>query len=57
MLHSKFHGIRPTGSEEENFLMVFTINGHDGHLGPFKQTFVPPFHQDSFPYKSICDQI
>ena len=32
MLHTKFHGNRPAGSREEDFLMVFTINGRGGHL-------------------------
>ena len=33
MLHTKFRGIRPAGSGEEDFRRVFTIYGHDGHLG------------------------
>ena len=33
MLHTKFHGNRPVGSGEEDFFKVFTIHGHDGHLG------------------------
>ena len=33
MLHTKFRGNRLTGSGEENFLRVFTIYGHGGHLG------------------------
>ena len=45
MLHTKSQGHRPSGSGEEDFLRVFTIYGHDGHLGhvtkPFEQTFVP----------------
>ena len=32
MLHTKFHGNRPAGSREEDFLRVFTIYGHGGHL-------------------------
>ena len=32
MLHTKFHGNRPAGSVED-FLRVFTIYGHGGHLG------------------------
>ena len=32
MLHTKFRGNRPAGSEED-FLRVFTIYGHGGHLG------------------------
>ena len=33
MLHTKFHGNRPTSSREEDFIRVFTIYGHGGHLG------------------------
>ena len=33
MLHSKFRGNQPAGSGEEDFLRVFTIYGHGGHLG------------------------
>ena len=33
MLHTKFHGNWPTGSGEEDFLKVFTIYSHGGHLG------------------------
>ena len=33
MLHTKFRGNRPSGSGEEDFLRVFTIYGHGGHLG------------------------
>ena len=32
MLYTKFHGNRPTGSGEEDFGRVFTINGHGCHL-------------------------
>ena len=32
MLHTKFHGNRSTGSEED-FRRVFYIHGHGGHLG------------------------
>ena len=32
MLHTKFQGHRSIGSGEENFLKVFTIYGHGGHL-------------------------
>ena len=32
MLHTKFHENRPAGSGED-FLRVFTIYGHGGHLG------------------------
>ena len=33
MLHTKFRGNQPAGSGEEDFLRVFTIYGHGGHLG------------------------
>ena len=33
MLHTKFRGNLPTGSGEEDFLVVFTIYGRGGHLG------------------------
>ena len=33
MLHTKFCGNRPAGSRVEDFLRVFTIYGHGGHLG------------------------
>ena len=32
MLHTKFRGNWPAGSGED-FLRVFTIHGHGGHLG------------------------
>ena len=32
MLHAKFRGKRSPGSREEDFLRVFTIYGHGGHL-------------------------
>ena len=33
MLHAKFQDPRPLGSGKEDFLRVFTIYGHGGHLG------------------------
>ena len=33
MLHTKFRGNRPAVSREEDFWLVFTINGNGGHLG------------------------
>ena len=33
MLHTTFQGHRFIGSGEEDFLKVFTIYGHGGHLG------------------------
>ena len=32
MLHTKFHGNQPAGYGEEDFLKVFTMCGHGGHL-------------------------
>ena len=37
MLHTKFRVNRPAGSGEEDFLVVFTIVGHGGHLGHVTQ--------------------
>ena len=44
MLHTKFCGNRPAGSEEEDFLRVFTINGHGGHLGHVTSIMSSDFH-------------
>ena len=33
MLYAKFQDRRPLGSGKEDFLKVFTIYGHGGHLG------------------------
>ena len=33
MLYIKLREIRPTGSREKCFSLVFTIKGHGGHLG------------------------
>ena len=33
MHHAKFQNHRPSGSGEEDFLKVFAINSHGGHLG------------------------
>ena len=33
MLHAKFQNHRPSGSGEEDFLNVFAISSHGGHLG------------------------
>ena len=33
MLHTKFRVNQPASSGEEDFLVVFTIDGHGGHLG------------------------
>ena len=48
MLHTKFPGNRPTGSGEEDFLVVLTIYGRGGHLGHVtwisRSNFVSPTH-------------
>ena len=33
MLHAKFQNRRPSGPGEEDFLKVFAIYSHGGHLG------------------------
>ena len=38
MLHTKFQGHQPFGSEEEDFLKVFTIYGYGGHFGHVTKT-------------------
>ena len=43
MLHTKFRGNRPAGSGEEDFLRVFTIYGHGGHLGHVTRTIYTNF--------------
>ena len=44
MLHTKFHGNRPTGSGEEGFWRGFTIYGHGGHLGHVTSIMSSDFH-------------
>ena len=44
MLHTKFHGNRPAGSGEEDFLSVFTIYGRGGHLGHVTSIMSSDFH-------------
>ena len=44
MLHTKFRGNRPTGSGEEDFLRVFTIYRHGGHLGHVTSIMSSDFH-------------
>ena len=44
MLHTKFHENRPAGSGEEDFLRVFTIYGHGGHLGHVTRIMLIDFH-------------
>ena len=43
MLHTKFRGYWPAGSGEEDFLRVFTIYGHGGHLGHVTWTIYTNF--------------
>ena len=43
MLHTKFRGNRPSGSEED-FLRVFTIYGRGGHLGHVTSIMSSDFH-------------
>ena len=43
MLHAKYQPKRPSGSEEEVILMVFTIYGHGGHLEFWIITFLAKF--------------
>ena len=44
MLHAKFQNHRPSGSEEEDFLKVFVIYSHGGHLGHVTLTIYANFH-------------
>ena len=56
MLHTKFRVNQSAGSGEDDFLVVFTIVGHGGHLGhvtrisrsnfrsPYPWTFHMKFH-------------
>ena len=44
MLHTKFQNHRPSGSEEEDFLNVFAICSHGGHLGHLTLTIYINFH-------------
>ena len=50
MLHTKFQGHQPFGFERD-FLNVFTIYGHGGHLGyvtkPCEVTSIPPSHEST----------
>ena len=39
MLHTKSQGHPPSGSGVEEFERVFTIYGHDGHLGHVTKIF------------------
>ena len=44
MLHTKFRGNRPAGSEEEDFQRVFNIYGHGGHHGHVTSIMSSDFH-------------
>ena len=44
MLHTKFCGNWPAGSEEEDFLRVFTIYGRGCHLGQVTSIMSSDFH-------------
>ena len=44
MLHTKFRENRPAGSGEEDFLRVFTLCGHGGHLGHVTSIMSSDFH-------------
>ena len=44
MLHTKFRGNRLAGSGEEDFLRIFTIYGHGGHLGHATSILSSDFH-------------
>ena len=59
MLHTKFPGNQPAGSGEDDFLMVFTIYGHGGHLGHLTTIMSSDFHflvPESFHTKFGLDQ-
>ena len=44
MLHTKLSGNRPADSREEDFLKVFTIYVHGGHLGHVTSIMSSDFH-------------
>ena len=44
MLHTKFEGHWFIGTGEKDFLRVFTINGHGGHVGNVTQLICIHFH-------------
>ena len=59
MLHTKFRGNQLAGSGEEDFLRVFTINGHGGHFGHVTSIMSSDFHflvPDSFHKKIGSDR-
>ena len=58
MLHTKFHGNWPAGYGED-FLRVFTIYGHGGHLGHVTSIMSSDFHflvPESFHTKFSSDR-
>ena len=58
MLHTKFHGNRPAGSGEDDFLSVFTLYGRGSHLGHVTSIMLINFHflvPDSF-YTKFCSE-
>ena len=44
MLHTKFRENQPAGSGEEDFLRVFTIYGHGGHVDHVTSIISTNFH-------------
>ena len=44
MLHMKFQAIAQLGLEKKDFLRIFTIYGHCGHLAHVTQTICVNFH-------------
>ena len=44
IFHAKFQNHRPSGSGEEDFLKVFAIYSHGGHLGHVTLTIYINFH-------------
>ena len=44
MLLTKFSGNQPVASTEIDFRPVFTIDGHDGHLGHVTSIMSSDFH-------------
>ena len=59
MLHTKFRGIRPASSGEEDFGGVFTIFGRGGHLAHVTSIVSSDFHflvPESFHTKFGSDQ-
>ena len=61
MQHTKFQGNLPSGSGEEDFLKVFTIYGHGGHLSHVTWTkytnFILPFARRLHMYLNEIDTV